>query len=80
MPYISMLIAAIRSNNGCDMEKKLMAQFYPKCKQLRLQCLFMKECLKEGGLTKLETQRLVGDQVEMFQILPGYENIDSNIL
>ena len=28
----------------------------------------------------LETRRLRGDQIEVFKILNGYENIDSNIL
>ena len=37
--------------------------------------------LKECGLTTLETtERLRGDQVEVFKILNGYENIDRNIL
>ena len=35
--------------------------------------------LKECGLTTLETRRLRGDQIEVFKILNGYENIDSNI-
>ena len=35
--------------------------------------------LKECGLTTLETQWLRGDQIEVFKILNGYENIDSNI-
>ena len=35
--------------------------------------------LKECGLTTLETRRLRGDQIEMFKILNGYENIDRNI-
>ena len=36
---------------------------------------------KECGLTltTLETRRLRGDQIEVFKILYGYENIDSNI-
>ena len=32
--------------------------------------------LKECGLTTLETRRLRGDQIEVFKILNGYENID----
>ena len=34
---------------------------------------------KECGLTTLETRILRGDQIEVFKILNGYENIDSNI-
>ena len=36
-------------------------------------------CLKECGLTTLETRKLRGDQMEVFKILNGYENIDRNI-
>ena len=34
--------------------------------------------LKECGLTTLETRRL-RDQIEVFKILNGYENIDRNM-
>ena len=33
--------------------------------------------LKERGLTTVETRRLRGDQIEVFKILNGYENIDN---
>ena len=32
--------------------------------------------LKECGLTTLEIRRLRGDQIEVFKILNGYEQID----
>ena len=35
--------------------------------------------MKECGLTTLETGRLRGDQIEVFKILNGYENIDRNM-
>ena len=35
--------------------------------------------LKECGLTTLETRRLRGDQIEVFKVLNGYENIYRNI-
>ena len=37
------------------------------------------ESVKELMPTTLETRRLRGDQIEVFKILNGYENIDSNI-
>ena len=44
-----------------------------------LRDLTYEERLNECGLTTLETRRLRGDQIEVFKILNGYENIDSNI-
>ena len=41
--------------------------------------LSYKERLTECGLTTLETRRLRGDQIEVFKILNGYENIDRNV-
>ena len=42
-----------------------------------LRDLRYEERLKEWGLTTLETRRLREDQIEVFKILNGYENIES---
>ena len=44
-----------------------------------LRDLSYEERLKECGLTTIETRRLRGDQIEVFKILNGYENIDRNM-
>ena len=44
-----------------------------------LRDLSYEERLKECALTTLETRRLRGDQIEVFKILNGYENIDRNM-
>ena len=44
-----------------------------------LRDLSYEERLKECGLTILETRWLRRDQIEVFKILNGYENIDKNI-
>ena len=44
-----------------------------------LRDLSYEERLKEYGLTTLETRELRGDQIEVFKILNGYDNIDRNI-
>ena len=41
--------------------------------------LIYDECLKECGLTTLETRRFRGDRIEISKILNGYENIDRNM-
>ena len=40
---------------------------------------YYEERLKECGLTTLERRILRGNQIEVFKILNGYENIYSNI-
>ena len=44
-----------------------------------LRDLRYEERLKACGLTTLETRILRGDEIEVFKILNGCENIDSNI-
>ena len=44
-----------------------------------LRDLSYEERLTECGLTTLQTRRLRGDQIEVFKILNGYENIDRNM-
>ena len=48
-----------------------------KCPELRY--LSYEELLKECGLTTLETRRLRGDQIGVFKILNGYQDIDRNM-
>ena len=59
-----------------DMLEKIQrgTKLIPGLRDLRYE-----ERLKECGLTTLETRRLRGDQIEVFKILNGYENIDSNM-
>ena len=35
--------------------------------------------LLQCGLTTLETKRLRGDQIEVFKIMNGYEDVDRNM-
>ena len=59
-----------------DMLEKIQRRATKLIPELR--DLTYEERLKECGLTTLETRRLRGDQIEVFKILNGYENIDSN--
>ena len=45
-----------------------------------LRDLSYEERIEECDLTILETRRLRGDQIEVSNILNGYENIDRNII
>ena len=45
----------------------------------QLRYVSYEERLTECGLTTLETRRLRGDQIEVFKILNGCENIDRNM-
>ena len=61
-------------------DKSLLVPLYKATKLIPgLRDLRYEERLKECGLKTLETRRLKGDQIEVFNILNGYENIDYNI-
>ena len=45
----------------------------------KLRELSYEERLKECGLTTLETGCLRGDQIEVYKLLNGYDNINRNI-
>ena len=60
-----------------DMLEKIQRRATKLIPELR--DLTYEERLKECGLTTLETRRIRGDQIEVFKILNGYENIDYNI-
>ena len=44
-----------------------------------LRDLSYESCLLQCGLTTLETRRLRGDQIEVFKIVNGYEDVDRNM-
>ena len=54
--------------------KRRATKLIPGLRDLRYE-----ERLTKCGLTTLETRRLRGDQIEVFRVLNGYENIDYNI-
>ena len=45
-----------------------------------LRDLIYESRLLQCGLTTLETRRLRGDQIELFKIVNGYEDVDRNML
>ena len=78
-PHLEYFIQAWRPyhKKDIDMLERIQRRATKIIPELR--DLSYEECLKECGLTTLETRRLRGDQIEVFKILNGYENIDSNM-
>ena len=72
--FLRYLAGARGSHHWISRPYHLKTKLIPGLRDLRYE-----ERLKECGLTTLETRRLRGDQIEVFKILNGYENIDSNI-
>ena len=86
MDYIYIYILYIYKSNVTSNTPKDKANLQTNNIQRRatkmipeLRDLSYEERLKECGLTTLETRRLRGDQIEVFKILNGYENIDRNM-
>ena len=72
--YECIVLRCIVENKLTYLLTYLLTKLIPGLRDLRYE-----ERLKECGLTTLETRRLRGDQIEVFKILNGYENIDFNI-
>ena len=78
-PYLEYCIQAWRPYRKKDIDmlervQRRATKIIPKLRNISYEMR-----LKECGLTTLETRRLRGDQIEVFKILNGYENIDKNI-
>ena len=75
-PHLEYCIQAWRPyhKNDIDMLERLQRRaikIIPKLMNINYE-MHLKEC----GLSTLETRRLSGDEIEVFKILNGYENID----
>ena len=78
-PHLEYCIQAWRPyrKNDIDTLERIQRRATKMIPELR--DLSYEERLKECGLTTLETRMLRGDQIEVFKILNGYENIDRNM-
>ena len=78
-PHLEYCIQAWRPYRKKDIDtleriQRRATKMFPELRDLSYE-----ERRKECGLTTLETRRLRGDQIEVFKILNGYENIDRNM-
>ncbi len=78
-PHLECCIQAWRPYRRKDIDllervQRRATKIIPKLRDLSYEI-----CLKECGLTTLETSRLRGDQIEVFKIINGYENIYRHI-
>ena len=77
-PHLEYCIQEPYLRKDIDMLEKIQrraTKFIPGLRDLRYE-----ERLKEYGLTdNTRNAKIKGDQIEVFNILNGYENIDSNI-
>ena len=78
-PHLEYCIQACRMYRKKDIDMLERVQTRATKMIQKLGDISYEMCLKECGLTTPETRRLRGDQIELFKILNGYENIDRNI-
>ena len=78
-PHLEYCIQALRPYRKKDID--ILERVQRRATKLiqKLRNISYEMRLKECELTTLETRRLRGDQIEVFKILNGYENIDRNI-
>ena len=78
-PHLEYCIQACRMYRKKDIDMLESVQTRATKMIQKLGDISSEMCLKEYGLTTPETRRLRGDQIELFKILNGYENIDRNV-
>ena len=78
-PYLEYCIQAWRPYRKKDIDKLERIQRRATKMIPELRDLSYESRLLQCGLTILETRRLRGDQIEVFKIVNGYEDVDRNI-
>ena len=78
-PHLEYCIQAWRPYRKKDIDKLERIQRRATKMIPELRDLSYESRLLQCGLTTLETRRLRGDQVEVFKIVNGYENVDRNM-
>ena len=77
-PHLEYFIQAWRPYRKKDIDKLDRIQRRATKMIPELRDLSYESRLLQCGLTTLETRRLRGDQIEVFNIVNGYENVDRN--
>ena len=78
-PHLEYCIQAWRPYCKKDIDKLERIQRRATKMISELRDLSCESCLLQCGLTTLETRRLRGDQIEVFKIVNGYEDVDRNM-
>ena len=78
-PHLQYCIQAWRPYCKKDIDKLERIQRRATKMISELRDLSYKSRLLRCGLTTLETRRLRGDQIEVFKIVNGYEDVDRNM-